>query len=124
MNYASVHSTKGLLVNVATGDNRAARDVTAAQSFGQSDNVRLKVPMLESKHLAGSPQTALHFVANEKCTVFSAQGLSAREEICGGRFATFALHRFDDKGGEIAFRQFALERGDVVQRNARVTFVL
>src|SRR5437016_5824939 len=123
MHYATVHPTKGLLVNVATGDNRAARDVPAAQSFDQRDTVRLKIPMLESKHVADSPQTALYIVANEKCTVFSAQGLSGREEICGGRSSTFALYRCDDRGGDIAFRQFMLERGHDVQRNACVPYV-
>src|SRR6516165_3030029 len=122
MNYATVHSTKCLLVNVAPGNDRAARDVTAAQCFRQSNDVGLEVPMLEPKHLAGSPQTTLDFVANEKCAVFPAKSLSAGEEICGGRFTTFALHRFDHERSNISFRQLALERSDVIQRNPSVPF--
>src|SRR4030095_7738266 len=123
MNYATVHPTKRLLVNVAPGNDRAARDVATAQRFRQRDDIRFKVPMLEPKHLAGPPQTTLHFVANEKCAIFPAKGLRAWEKVCGGRFAPFALHRFDDEGGDITFRQFALERSDVVQRNTSVPFV-
>src|SRR5215468_3198453 len=123
MNYAPVHSTKRLLVNVTPGNNRAAGDVATAQRFCERDDVGLKVPMLESKHLAGSSQTALNFVANEKCAIFPAKSLRAREEIRRRGFATFALYRFDDKGGDIAFCQFALERRDVIQRNTRVPFV-
>src|SRR6478752_7682352 len=123
MNYATVHPTKRLLVNVAPGNDRAARDVTAAQRFRQRDDIRFKVPMLEPKHLAGPPQTTLHFVANEKCAIFPAQGLRALEEICSGGLTTLALHRFDHECGDIALRQLALERCDVIERNTRIPFV-
>src|SRR5437764_5869968 len=123
MNDTPVHSTKCLLVNVASADDRPARHVTTAQGFGQRDDVGLEVPMLESKHFAGPSQTALNFVANEKCAVFAAELLRAREEICGWRFAPFALHRLDDKSGDIAFGQLALERGDVIQRNAGIPLI-
>ena len=79
--------------------------------------------MLEPEHLAGSSETALHFVANEKCAVFAAEILRAREKICRWRFAPFALHRFDDESGNIAFGQLALERGDVIQRDACIPLI-
>ena len=34
MNNAAIHSRKCLLINIAPGNNRAARDVTTAQRFG------------------------------------------------------------------------------------------
>ena len=63
MHDTTVHPAEGLLVNVAPGHNRAARHVAAAQGLRERDDVRLEVPMLEPKHLAGSSETGLDFVA-------------------------------------------------------------
>src|SRR5436189_6242340 len=76
--------------------------------------------MLKSEHLSGSPKAALHFIANQNCTVFPAKLLRARKEIGDGRFATFALNRFDDESGDVAFREFALERRNAIESDARV----
>ena len=79
--------------------------------------------MLEPEHLPGSSQTALHFVANEKCAVFAAEFLRAWKEICRWRFASFALHRFDDERSDITFSQLTLERSDVIKGNAGVPLI-
>ena len=107
---ATVHPAEGLLINVAPRDNRAARDVAAAQSLRQGDDVRLQVPMLEAKHLAGAPEAGLDFVADEKRAVFSAKLLGPIKEIALRDIDAFALDRLDDEGGDVAFRQLAFER--------------
>ena len=79
--------------------------------------------MLESEHFPRSTQTGLNLVTNEKCTVFAAELQGAGEEISSGRFTTFALDRFDDEGGNITFREFALERRDIIESDACVPLI-
>src|SRR5437762_13049982 len=79
--------------------------------------------MLEPEHLPGSSQATLNFVANEKCAVFAAELLRAREEICCWRFTTFTLHRFNDEGSDITFSQLTLEGCGVPQGDARVPLI-
>src|SRR5205085_3028102 len=90
VNYATVHPAEGFLVNVAPGYDRAARHVTTTQGLGQGNDVRFEVPMLKPKHLAGSSETALDLVGNEKCAVVAAEMLRGRGNTCVRGFASFA----------------------------------
>ncbi len=109
MDHATIHPAEGLLVNLASRHDRAAGDIAAAQGLGQGNDVRLEIPMLEAKHLAGASEAGLDFVANQKGAVFSAKLLGAVKEIAARIIHALALYRLDDEGGDIAFRQFALK---------------
>src|SRR6266404_3470613 len=102
MHYATIHAAESLLVNFAPRYNRAARDVATAQRLGQRNNVWLKVPMLEAKHLPGATKSGLHFIGNQQRPVFAAKLLRAIEEIGLGRFTAFALDSLDDECRHLA----------------------
>src|ERR1700730_12098748 len=102
MHDTSIHSAESFLINFETRYDSAARHVTAAQGFRQRDDVRLDVPMLEAKHLSGAAKSGLHFVGNEERAILAAKFLRAHKKICLGRFAAFALHRFDHEGRDVA----------------------
>src|SRR4051794_5006530 len=107
MDHASVHPAEGLLINLAPGHDRAARDVAATKRFREGDDIRLQVPMLKAEHRAGPPEPGLDFVANEKGAEFAAEFLGAIEEVARGSFATFALDRLDHESSHVALGKFA-----------------
>src|SRR3954469_8665914 len=117
MHHASVHPAKSFLVDIAAGDNRAARHVAAAQTLRERDDIRLEVPMLESKHFSGPPEAGLDFITNEEGPVFAAEGLGPLEKIAFRRLATFALDRFDHERRDVAFRKLTLEPFNIVERD-------
>ena len=81
VHHTTIHPAEGLLINVAPRNNRAARDIAAAQGLGERDDVGLEVPMFEAKHLAGAAEAGLDFVADQKRAVFSAKLLRTLKEI-------------------------------------------
>src|ERR1043166_5283714 len=108
MHNAAVHSRKSFLVNVAPGDDRAARDVTAAQCFCERDDVRFQVPMLKAEHFSGAAKSGLNFIGNEKRSVFAAKLLRARKEIRFGSLAAFTLNSLDHERGDVARSQLSI----------------
>src|SRR6516225_2140177 len=120
MNDASIHPRKCFLVNVPSGDDRAARHIAAAQCFCERDDVWLQVPMLEAKHFSGAAKTGLHFIGNEERAVLAAKFLRAREEIGLRGLATFALNGLDHKSGDVARTQLSIQFVNVVERHAGV----
>ena len=120
VHHAAIHPAKGLLVDIAPRHDRAAGDIAAAQGLGQGNDVRLEVPMLKAKHFAGAPEAGLDFVADKKRAVFAAKLLGAVKEIAARIIHAFALHRLDDEGGDIAFRQFALKGREIIERDAAI----
>src|SRR5438876_10717656 len=108
MNNATVHAGKGFLINVASRDDRAARDITATQSFRERDNVRLEVPMLKPKHFAGATESGLHFIGNQKRSVLATKFLRAHEEIGLRCLAAFALHRLNHEPSDVARTELSI----------------
>src|ERR1700722_13663329 len=115
MNHAPVHARKCLLINVAPGNDRAARDVTAAQSFREGDDVRLEIPVLKSKHLPGSTESSLDFIGNQKRAVFATELLRATEKIGLRSLAAFPLHGLDHERGDLARPGLRFQPFDVVE---------
>src|SRR5262249_12585807 len=105
MHYTPVHARKCFLVNVAPRDDGAAWHVTSAQTLRDRDDVRLQIPMLKTKHLAGASEPRLHFVINEQCSEFAAKLLAPHKEIRFRRLAAFALNGLDNKRRHIATTQ-------------------
>src|SRR5437763_646285 len=119
MNDAAVHPRKCFLVDVPPGDNRAARDVTAAERLRQGNNVRLQVPMLEPEHFSSAPEPGLHFIGNEQRAVLATEFLRANEEIGLRSLAALALNGLNHERGHIARTQFPIQFFDVVERYSR-----
>src|SRR5437762_12483373 len=108
MDDATVHSRKRFLINIAPGHDRAARDVSSAERLRQSDDVRLELPMLETKHFSSATQSGLDFIGNKQCAVFAAKLLGVDKKIRFGCLAVFALHRFDHERGDLARTQLSI----------------
>src|ERR1700737_2042884 len=102
MDNATVHPRKRFLINVASSHDRAAWDIAAAQRFGQRDDVRLQIPMLETEHFSRAPESGLHLVGNEQRPVLATKFLRPHKKIGPGRLAAFALHRLDYERGHVA----------------------
>src|SRR4029078_7303571 len=120
MHDTTVHATKGFLIYVAPGYDGAAGDVAAAKSLGESDDVRLEVPVFEAEHFAGATESGLDLIDNEEGAIFATDLLGFYEKIALRILDTFALDRLDDEGGDIAFGQFLFECGQVIHLNAPV----
>ena len=120
MHHAAIHPAESLLVDVAPRHDRAARDVAAAQGFGERDDVRFQVPMLEAEHLAGASEAGLDFIADEERSVFPAKLLRANKKVAARIIHSLALHRLDDESRDITFRQLLFEGGDVIERDSSI----
>src|SRR4051794_36333121 len=101
MNHAAIHPTKGLLIYVAPGDDRTARYVAATQSFGEGNDVRLKIPVFEAEHFARATEPGLDLIDNQERAIPAAELLRFHKEITLRVVNAFALHRLDHESGDV-----------------------
>src|SRR5207245_9882856 len=94
-------SPKHIMIQLAPGYERAARDVAAAQCFRNGDDVRFQIPMLETEHFSGAAKSGLDFVGNEERAVLAAKFLRPRKEIRSRGLAALALNGFDHERGHV-----------------------
>ena len=114
---ATVEAREDALINRAAHDDGGAGDVTAGEGFGEGDDIRVKIPVLESEPFSGAAESGLNFVGDEKSPVLSAEFLSGREVVVGRIFDALALNGFKNKGGDIAGAKFGFEIGEIAKFN-------
>src|SRR5881296_3833691 len=90
------------------------RDRTHGQSagdrFGETEDVRDDVVLLEGEHRPRAAETGLHLVEDEERAALAADAAGLRDELARRRsHAALALHELDNEGG-------GLGRDRIVQR--------
>src|SRR6516162_3629432 len=102
MHLAALQTTEGGVMDFATRDGGANRDVAAPQRFGKCDNVGLETPVFTAEEAPGAPHPNLHFVADKECAVLTAQALGFRKEARGRDVDSLALDGFQDECSHIS----------------------
>jgi hypothetical protein len=80
MDDAALHGIENAVHDLAAGDDRADRHISARERLGDADDVGLDIrPVLEAEPFAGAAQAALHFIDDQQRAVFAAEPLGLGE---------------------------------------------
>ena len=118
MHHRAVHAVEQLVEDPLAHQHRADRHMPARKRLREQHHVGLDVPMLDREEAAGAPEAGLDLVGDEQRAVAAAD-LGGRLQIAVGRQVdALALDRLDDEGRASRGGQRALQRRQVVERNA------
>ena len=86
-------------------------------AFAKQHHVGLDAPVLDREEAAGAAEAGLDLVGDEQRAVLAAELGAPREVVVGRHVHALALDRLDDEGRDLARRERALERGEIVERD-------